>query len=201
MSTPTDPKRALRAQIRAALRDLTPEQRGERSQRACAVLAGWPRFAGARSVLVFLSMDYEIDTTPLIEAALAAGKLVGAPWIDPRTRAMQFAHLDALDHTTLGFGGIREPISRVPVDPAAAGLIVVPALAFDRETGVRLGHGGGYYDRLLTGAGQGVTTCGLGLDLQRIVGVPAEPHDTGVGALATDAGLFEFGRPRPEPRH
>ena len=43
--------------------------------------------------------------------------------------------------------GIPAPSTGQPLDPAALALLLVPALAVDRR-GVRLGYGGGWYDRL-----------------------------------------------------
>ena len=64
---------------------------------------------------------------------------------------------------------------------ASCGLVVVPALAVDRR-GVRLGRGGGSYDRVLGRVPAGVPTVALLHDGELLDAVPAEPHDRRVSA-------------------
>ncbi|MFD0819548.1 5-formyltetrahydrofolate cyclo-ligase, partial [Micromonospora zhanjiangensis] len=68
-----------------------------------------------------------------------------------------------------------------------AELIVVPALAVDR-TGVRLGRGGGSYDRALARCGPAALTVALVYDEELIEHVPAQPHDRRVRAVVTPSG-------------
>ncbi|MEV6629714.1 5-formyltetrahydrofolate cyclo-ligase [Actinoplanes sp. NPDC051470] len=72
-----------------------------------------------------------------------------------------------------------EAIARVPV-------IVVPALAVSRD-GVRMGRGGGSYDRALSRA-RPARTVALLHDGELLDSVPAEPHDQRVGAVITPSG-------------
>ena len=66
---------------------------------------------------------------------------------------------------------------------ADAGLVVVPALAVDHR-GVRLGRGGGHYDRTLPLAGAGTRLVALVGDDELVEGpLPAEPHDVAVHAV------------------
>ena len=71
-------------------------------------------------------------------------------------------------------------ISRVPV-------IVVPALAVSRD-GVRMGRGGGSYDRVLARLAPGARTVALLLGGELLAPVPAEPHAQRVGAVVTPSG-------------
>ncbi|HET6211744.1 MAG TPA: 5-formyltetrahydrofolate cyclo-ligase, partial [Micromonosporaceae bacterium] len=80
---------------------------------------------------------------------------------------------------------------------ATADLVVVPAVAVDR-TGVRLGRGGGSYDRALARVGAATPVIALLYDGELLPALPAEPHDrrvravimpaTGVVYLPTSAG-------------
>jgi 5-formyltetrahydrofolate cyclo-ligase len=63
--------------------------------------------------------------------------------------------------------------------------VVVPALAVDRR-GVRLGRGGGSYDRALTRAA-GLTVALL-YDGETVEELPAEEHDVPVKAVVTPSG-------------
>lgn len=56
--------------------------------------------------------------------------------------------------------GIPEPEGALPVDPAAAQLIFVPLLAFDRQ-GHRVGYGKGFYDRFLANMPDSAVKIGL----------------------------------------
>jgi 5-formyltetrahydrofolate cyclo-ligase len=85
--------------------------------------------------------------------------------------------------------GMREPVGprlgRVAV--AGAELVVVPALAVDRR-GIRLGRGGGSYDRALARVPAGAWTVALLHDGELVDTLPAEPHDRQVRAVVTPTG-------------
>jgi 5-formyltetrahydrofolate cyclo-ligase len=75
-----------------------------------------------------------------------------------------------------------------------ADLIVVPALAVSSSTGVRLGRGGGSYDRVLDRVDPGILTVAAVYDTELVESVPAEPHDRPVRAVVTPSrGLLRLG--------
>jgi 5-formyltetrahydrofolate cyclo-ligase len=84
--------------------------------------------------------------------------------------------------------GLREPAGkRLGVDAIRhADLLIVPALAVGRD-GMRLGRGGGSYDRALTRAGAAVVVALLH-DGEVLDAVPSEPHDHRVHAAITPGG-------------
>jgi 5-formyltetrahydrofolate cyclo-ligase len=84
--------------------------------------------------------------------------------------------------------GLREPAGRrLGVDAIGeADLVIVPALAVDRD-GMRLGRGGGSYDRALARAGNAFTVALLH-DGELVDSVPAEEHDQPVHAAITPSG-------------
>jgi 5-formyltetrahydrofolate cyclo-ligase len=67
---------------------------------------------------------------------------------------------------------------------------VVPGVAFDR-CGNRLGHGAGYYDRLLALASPSATLIGLAFDCQMVDSIPVEPHDVRMHYLITESGVYK----------
>lgn len=73
-------------------------------------------------------------------------------------------------------------------------VLIVPLLAFDGR-GMRLGYGGGFYDRTLAGlrAGGAVLAVGLAFGAQEVPEVPTEPTDAPLDAVLTEAGLRRFG--------
>lgn len=96
--------------------------------------------------------------------------------------------------------GLREPAGdRLGVDAVReAQLVIVPALAVSR-TGVRMGRGGGSYDRVLARIAT-ARTVALLHDGELLDAVPAEPHDRRVAAVIAPAtGLMVLPDPRPGP--
>ncbi|AWB83674.1 5-formyltetrahydrofolate cyclo-ligase [Corynebacterium liangguodongii] len=69
---------------------------------------------------------------------------------------------------------------------ASCGVVFVPALGVD-ASGLRLGKGGGYYDRAL--AGLDAYTCAVVFERERVASVPAEPHDVRVRAVLSEQGV------------
>jgi len=92
--------------------------------------------------------------------------------------------------------GLREP-EGPRLGPAAvrsADLVLVPALAVDRR-GMRLGRGGGSYDRALGRVPVGTFTCTLLYEGEWPVDVPLDPHDRPVTAVVTPRGISPCRRP------
>lgn len=88
--------------------------------------------------------------------------------------------------------GVGEPAGTpIPGAVARVELFVVPALAVDQR-GVRLGRGGGFYDRLLPLRRRGVLAVALLSDNEFVTTLPWEPHDAPVDAVATPAGLIRL---------
>jgi 5-formyltetrahydrofolate cyclo-ligase len=75
---------------------------------------------------------------------------------------------------------------------AHADVVLVPALAVDR-TGVRLGRGGGSYDRALRRVPAGVPIVALVYDEEIVPELPADSWDTPVTAAATPGGWVALG--------
>ena len=90
---------------------------------------------------------------------------------------MDFFELRSLSELRPGAFGLLEPPEGRPLEPVPGLLAVVPAMACDKR-GVRLGKGGGYYDRFLSGF-EGVTAC-LVLEQMLFDALPREPHDAPV---------------------
>jgi 5-formyltetrahydrofolate cyclo-ligase len=108
-------------------------------------------FAGADLVLTYISGRFEADTRRLIDHCLRVGKPVAAPVAFPGGE-MTFYAIGSPDDIIPGARGFCEPVRVRPVSATARTLCVVPALAFNGEN-YRLGYGGGYYDRYLSGFG------------------------------------------------
>ena len=105
-------------------------------------------FRDAETVLCYLSAGSEVETRGILEACFRAGKRVALPRCYEDSR-MEFLPVTAVSQASeLSRFGIAEPPHGEPLDPADAGLCLVPALAFDKN-GFRLGYGMGYYDRYL----------------------------------------------------
>ena len=89
--------------------------------------------------------------------------------------------------------GLLEPVGP-PLGVAAVGhadVVLVPGLAVSRS-GMRLGRGGGSYDRALARVPVGTFTCVLLYDDEVLPDVPSEPHDRPVAGVVTPAGLHRL---------
>ncbi len=177
-------KQALRREVAAVLRAMTPAEREAASGQARELLASRPQWRAARSVLFYAPMAEELDVWPLLQQALGAHKRVGLPRFSPEAAAYVACEVRDLGlDLKPGHFGIREPAGHC----AAFSLkwldfILVPGVAFDLQ-GRRLGRGKGFYDQLLAGL-RGVT-CGVAFDQQIVRQVPVTPNDIRMNCVLT----------------
>jgi 5-formyltetrahydrofolate cyclo-ligase len=177
-------KRELRRQLRSRLKTLTAEERRQASLAACALLRDQVEWRQAERVLFYAPMPEELDLTPLLTEALAAGKTAALPGfvLESGTYdAFVIRHLT--DDCAPGKFGIAEPkpgCARLALNQLD--LVLAPGVGFD-VTGHRLGRGQGFYDRLL--ADITAVKCGVAFDLQMVERIPAQAHDVRMNCLLT----------------
>ena len=146
-------------------------------------------FSAARSIFFYYSIEKEPATLELAQFAMALGKTVAFPLcyrdgvMDARI-VSSFADFS----TTVSVIGIPSPPLSAPIiPPQELDLVFVPALAYDYR-GFRLGLGGGYYDRYLSG----LSAYTVGLARARIIKdeLPAEPHDIPVKCIVSEEHIL-----------
>jgi 5-formyltetrahydrofolate cyclo-ligase len=134
----------------------------------------------------FWPMGDEIDIRPLMRCLEAAGHALALPVTPSRGQPLLFRRWRFGGPLVPGrFGTSVPPEDAEAVTPAA---LLVPLLAFD-AAGLRLGYGGGYYDRTLA-ALPGAWALGVAFAGQQVAKVPAGAHDVPLHGIATEAGFF-----------
>jgi 5-formyltetrahydrofolate cyclo-ligase len=144
---------------------------------------------GARVVAAYVAVGSEPATGPAIDRLRAAGVTVLLPIVASATAdgALLWAAYEGGEALRAGPFGLREPTGDpLPDGLATADLVVVPALLVDRR-GVRLGRGGGYYDRAL--AGVAAPAYAVVHDDEIVPALPYEPHDVLIRGAVTPSGL------------
>jgi 5-formyltetrahydrofolate cyclo-ligase len=179
----TEAKVVLRARIRARREARSPEERAAASAAlATALLRG---LAGVRTLAAFAPDPTEPGAGRLPAAFTQLRSRVLLPVVPAEGRELTWA----VDTGRLAPGrfGLLEPVGpRLgPTAIGAAEVVVVPALA---RTGVRLGRGGGYYDRALRHVRPGARLVALVFDDELVDALPVEPHDQRVTAVVTPSG-------------
>lgn len=149
------------------------------------ILATLP--AGA-TVCAYIPSGGEPGGLELLDDARAADLRVLVP-VTGEPGPLAWAEYTGPHDLRPGRFGLREPQGpRLDASAVAeAALILVPALAADRR-GVRLGRGGGYYDRTLPLASPGAALVCLVRDEELVDRLPEDPHDVRVGAVLTPGG-------------
>ena len=135
-------KAQLRRELQNYLVSMPPEQRAEKSIKACHNLVSTPQFQDASTIMMFLSLPHEIETSEAVLHAWQLDKRVAVPRISWEQRHMIAVRINSLDTDfSTSSSGLRNPITGVPTPFEEIDLVVTPALGFDKK-GNRLGRGG-----------------------------------------------------------
>ncbi|MFA7431521.1 MAG: 5-formyltetrahydrofolate cyclo-ligase [Rhodospirillaceae bacterium] len=144
-----------------------------------AVVAGyWP-------------MRGEIDVLPVLSVLAERGQVTALPAVVDRKAPLVFRRWAPGDALEDGLYGTRHPLAEAEeVRPVC---LLVPLLAFDRK-GVRLGYGGGFYDRTLAAlrAVGPVVAVGVAYAGQEVDALPAEPHDERLDWVVTEKEVIQI---------
>lgn len=163
-------------QTRAALRPQPVEEAA-----LVGALRGLLLEKGARRVLAYRALPGEPDVSAL------AGEfelLTPRARFRPQRRLTLHPWASATERSPFG---VLQPPADAPERPLhEVDAVLLPGLAFDRA-GLRLGYGGGFYDRLLPGFGGLVI--GVVWSPLWVARLPGDPHDCRAGWVATERGV------------
>ena len=168
------------------------------SDRISETLVALPIFQKSQHLFIYCSYQSEVETLPLLQHCLAAGKTVCVPLTVPeQTKLLAIAITDPVAELSPGYKGIPEPVpllvERRSLSPRSIEIAIIPGAVFDRA-GHRLGYGGGYYDRFLAQAAPQAVRIGLAFSRQVVHRIPALPHDIPMDMLVTEKEVLVWPR-------
>lgn len=186
-------KLALRDRLRTGRGRRSPAEVGDAARAIAAHLLAAPEVGRAATVAAYVAVGTEPGTGPLLEALAGAGKRVLLPVLLP-DGDLDWAVYGGPQSLAPARLGLLEPTGprQGPGAVATADVVLVPALAVDTR-GVRLGRGGGSYDRALARVPVGTFVCALLYDDELLDQVPRAEHDRSVTAVVTPRGVSRRG--------
>lgn len=212
--TNDDQKIAARRDLRARLRSLSPGARATASQAVGAILIQFFPCPAGRVVAGFLPLPSEPDLTGFYHHWRHHGGHLAMPLITghgqmefrllPANEPAESAHPDPNSAPPSFPGIIPGPHGLYEPDPTRCelaatseiSLVLVPGLGF-AAGGLRLGRGGGYYDRWLAHLPSSTQTIGITFSIQICPSLPTLNHDQKVDFLLTESGWSAGNRGQP----
>ena len=176
-------KAALRRELLTRAKSMPAAEKQASDRAILTRVAASEAYRDAGTVFCFVGRGEEIDTRPLLGRILSDGKRLCVP-LCAGAGEMEARQIAELAQLRPGRYGILEPpLSTPKIEPGAIDLSVIPCVGAARD-GRRLGRGGGYYDRFLTGfSGKALLLC-RGMLLRE--DIPREAHDVVIPDLITD---------------
>jgi 5-formyltetrahydrofolate cyclo-ligase len=193
-NTPPEPRA-----VKQLLRDQAEANRAKLANKDELSQAIWDRFAGlaqyasAATVMLYVHMRDEVRTQPFLLQAIASGKRVVVPYCV--NDDLELFNLQSMNELAIGTYGILEPrleLRAAPgrrADARTIDLVMLPGVAFDRRGG-RIGHGRGYYDRLLPRLRPETSLVAVAFECQLFDEVPMLEHDVFADMIITEKSIY-----------
>jgi 5-formyltetrahydrofolate cyclo-ligase len=147
-------------------------------------------------VMWYVDVRDEVRTRPSLNRILSSKKQIVVPYC--RGDELRLFRLRRMDELSPGAFGILEPRDELrgqrdrDADPKEQQLVIVPGVAFDDQGG-RLGHGQGFYDRLLAQVDRATVLVGLAYECQVFPSIPVNDHDIAMDWLVTEKRTIRCG--------
>jgi 5-formyltetrahydrofolate cyclo-ligase len=187
-------RKPLRAALRAQRRALSPAERARAAKLVARHVGRMLHLRRGSRVALYASLPDELDTGELISLARRRGWTLYLPRIDHRRRGrrMQFVRLESRRRTNRL--GIQEPQGSHTLSPRRLDIVFLPLVGFDAH-GVRLGAGGGYYDRAFAfrrwrRAWHAPRLIGIAYSFQQVERITPAAHDVLLDAVVTEKGML-----------
>jgi len=187
-------RKSLRAELAARRRLVSAAERAHAAQRATRNADRFLHLAASQRIAVYAALPAELDTVPLIALAQSRGCRIYLPRIDRQRLARGMRLIEMRGPLRRNRLGIGEPEGPAWLGARWLDLVFVPLVGFDAR-GLRLGTGGGFYDRAfafrrLRAVWHAPKLVGFGYAFQQVAHITAAPHDVLMDAVVTDEGFI-----------
>jgi 5-formyltetrahydrofolate cyclo-ligase len=182
---PSQDKAVLRKQLQAERLSLL--DRHQRAAHLQEVLMVWLITRPERTIGAYWPIKGEFDALPALYRWCEAGedRRIGLPVINRETKQLTFHVWYPGCPMEEDAYGIPKPKDTEAFHPE---LLLVPCVGFG-PGGVRLGYGGGFYDRTLAALEPQPVTAGLAYAHGLVPWLKAESHDVPLAAMLTENGV------------
>jgi 5-formyltetrahydrofolate cyclo-ligase len=171
------------------------ENKDELSRAICEAFVSLPEYASARTVMFYVDVRTEVRTRDFLATALTHGKKIVVPWCHENGE-LELFRLTSMEDLAIGMYRILEPkvelrtLADRQVPVTDLDLVMVPGVAFTRD-GARMGHGKGYYDKLLEHTRPDAPLVALAFECQMFPEIPTQPHDVFMDKIITERAIYE----------
>ena len=188
---PQGVKICLRQELKNLRESLSSPQREMNANAAETKVLNLPEWKKAKVVCLYASFKGELPTTQLLQNVLSSEKKCVLPKVnsDGLPEVYEIKSFQDLELSSLEILEPKKTCQRI--DPVQIEFFLVPGIGFDRQ-GNRLGHGSGFYDRLLAQANPKAFLLGYSYDFQVIDAIPHEAHDIAMHAVATPTQVIHI---------
>ena len=195
-----DVRRSLRTSIRRLRRGIPPVERACAARNVARIADRVLRLHRGSRLALYASTSEELDTFELIALAQTRGCRVYLPRIHGHRLARAMHFVESSERQRFNRFGIPEPHGAQWVSARALDIVFVPLVGFDRH-GIRLGMGGGYYDRALAfrrtrTVWHAPLLVGLGYALQEVERITPAAHDVPLDLVITEKGVIHCSHSR-----
>ena len=132
----------------------------------------------------------EYDPQPTMSALQTRGAVLALPEIEGKEKPLYFRRW--WKEAPMKIGSYNIPVTD-NTERVTVNAIIVPMLGFDTK-GYRLGYGGGYYDRTISGMNPRPLLIGVAFEILRLEDIYPRPHDVAMDFIVTEAGIFQVSK-------
>ena len=182
---PTRDKKTLRRQLQAERQSLV--DRHQRAMHLQEVLRVWLAARDDVAIGAYWPIKGEFDALPALYRWSEADerRIIGLPVVDRQTKQLRFhAWFPGCEMEEDAYG-IPKPKDTPAFEPT---LLLVPCVGYGPH-GLRLGYGGGFYDRTLATLAPRPFTVGLAYSHGFVPWLQAQPHDVPLDAILNEEGV------------
>ncbi|MGH8137406.1 MAG: 5-formyltetrahydrofolate cyclo-ligase [Steroidobacteraceae bacterium] len=185
----------MRALLRARRRAVPAAERTTSAQLVARHVDRWLHLRPGWRIALYAALPEELDTAPLVTLARTRGCHLYLPRIDRHTlgRKMRFVEMNGRHRSNRL--GIAEPEGSQAIGARWLDVVFLPLVGFDAR-GVRLGTGGGYYDRAFAfrrwrKAWHTPLLVGLAYAFQQVGEIVPAAHDVLLDAVVSEKGITQ----------
>ena len=182
-------QKEIRIRCNHARNKMSRDERAAASEKITENVANSSWFRRSKSIACYLPVNSEVDTRSIIARAWRMKKRIFAPVLE-KNGHLTFRSMEAETALYKNNFGLYEPRDGQIITPRELDIVITPLVAFDRQK-LRIGMGGGYFDRTFSFLANRKVylhpkLIGVAFACQEVEKIVANPWDIPLFAIVTE---------------